>query len=290
MVAGIVRAQGDAARGEAGRDVSGRRRPAAGGAVRPSTRAGGLAVWSTRARGTATRAACWCRGVCVDARRRSGAGRAHASGRCGAGAQACGRGAAWPSRLGTPSAVCAGGAARPGRRAFTRPSGCCVPGWGAWPCAGNARVSQTGHGARAGSAWHGCSAARGKRRGGPGRRWSGRAGSEREEGGARSTGAERAERRGVARSGRAAEEEGSECASAAKAECAGQGRHARPGARARGAVARAAGANCGRRSRDETVAREKRERARYDRRKRKGDIDEWNRESGIGCLGQRKDF
>ena len=56
------------------------------------------------------------------------------------------------------------------------------------------------------------------------------------------------------------------------------------------AVARAAGANHGRRSRDETVAREKRERARYDRRKRKGDIDEWNRESGIGCLGQRKDF
>ena len=47
------------------------------------------------------------------------------------------------------------------------------------------------------------------------------------------------------------------------------------------AVARAAGANCGRRSRDETVAREKRERARYDRRKRKGDIDEWNRESGV---------
>ena len=43
-------------------------------------------------------------------------------------------------------------------------------------------------------------------------------------------------------------------------------------------MARAAGANCGRRSRDETVAREKRERARYDRRKRKGDIDEWNRD------------
>ena len=202
-----------------------------GGRVRAAVRRGRgpggvLVPWCVRARGS--------RRVCVDARRRSGAGRAHARGRCGAGAQACGRGAAWPSRLGTPSAVCAGGAARPGRRAFTRPSGCCVPGWGAWPCAGNARVSQTGHGARAGSAWHGCSAARGKRRGGPGRRWSGRAGSEREEGGARSTGAERAERRGVARSGRAAEEEGSECASAAKAECAGQGRHARPGARARG--------------------------------------------------------
>ena len=119
-----------------------------------------------------------CAGARVVARVRGRAeavwsGRAHARGRCGAGAQACGRGAAWPSRLGTPSAVCAGGAARPGRRAFTRPSGWCVPGWGAWPCAGNARVSQTGHGARAGSAWHGCSAARGKRRGGPGRRWSG---------------------------------------------------------------------------------------------------------------------
>ena len=114
---------------------------------------------------------------------------------------------------------------------------------------------------------------------------------ERERGrGARSTGAERAERRGVARSGRTIEEEGSECASAAKAECAGQGRHARPGARARGAVARAAGANCGRRSRDETVAREKRERARCGRRKRKVDIDEWIQESGIGCSGQRKDF
>ena len=80
-----------------------------------------------------------CAGARVMARVRGRAeavcsGRAHARGRCGAGAQACGRGAAWPSRLGTPSAVCAGGAARPGRRAFTRPSGCCVPGWGAWPC------------------------------------------------------------------------------------------------------------------------------------------------------------
>ena len=61
----------------------------------------------------------------------------------------------------------------------------------------------------------------------------------------------------------------------------GLGEACAAGARARGAVARAAGANCGRRSRDETVAREKRERARYDRRKRKGDIDEWNRESGV---------
>ena len=87
---------------------------------------GVLVPWRVRARGS------W--RVCVDARKRSGAGRAHARGRCGAGAQACGRGAAWPSRLGTPSAVCAGGAARPGRHAFTRPSGCCVPGWGAWPC------------------------------------------------------------------------------------------------------------------------------------------------------------
>ena len=87
-------------------------------------------------------------------------------------------------------------------------------------------------------------------------------GARERKGGPRSIGAERAERRGVARSGRAAEE-GSECASVAKAECAGQGRHARPGARARGAVVRAAGTNCGRRSRDETVAREKRERARF---------------------------
>ena len=77
-------------------------------------------------------------------------------------------------------------------------------------------------------------------------------------------------------------------------------RRQRPSARARGGmrgrvrgpgvVARAAGANCGRRSRDETVAREKRERARCGRRKRKGDIDEWIQESGIGCSGQIKDF
>ena len=33
-----------------------------------------------------------------------------------------------------------------------------------------------------------------------------------------------------------------------------------------------------------------RERARCGRRKRKGDIDEWNQESGIGCSGQIKDF
>jgi len=70
----------------------------------------------------------------------------------------------------------------------------------------------------------------------------------------------------------------------------GPGEACAAGCAGQGAVARAAGANCGRRSRDETVAREKRERARYDRRKRKGDIDEWNRESGIGCSGQRKDF
>jgi hypothetical protein len=61
---------------------------------------------------------------------------------------------------------------------------------------------------------------------------------------------------------------------ACAAGCAGQGRRAWPGARARGAVARAAGANRGRRSRDETVVRKKRERARYGRRKRKGGIDE----------------
>ena len=71
----------------------------------------------------------------------------------------------------------------------------------------------------------------------------------------------------------------------------GPGEACAAGARARGAVARAAGANCGRRSRDETVVREKRERGRGTTgEKKKGDIDEWNQESGIGCSGQIKDF
>ena len=61
----------------------------------------------------------------------------------------------------------------------------------------------------------------------------------------------------------------------------GPGEACAAGCAGQGAVARAADANHGRRSRDETVAREKRERARYGRRKRKGDIDEWNRESGV---------
>ena len=229
--------------------------------MRPSTWAGGLAVWSTRARGTARRAACWCRGACGRAWTRGGSLERVVLTRAG-GAGLARRLAAVVrrGRRGSARRAPCARAVRPdrgGARSRGRAGAACQGG--EHGRAGYARVSQTGHGARAGSAWHGCSAARGKRRGGPGRRWSGRAGSEREEGGARSTGAERAERRGVARSGRAAEEEGSECASAAKAECAGQGRHARPGTRARGAVARAAGANCGRRSRDETVAREKRE-------------------------------
>jgi len=58
----------------------------------------------------------------------------------------------------------------------------------------------------------------------------------------------------------------------------------------------------GRRGRGEATARQRhgqastwrvpvlRERVRYGRRKRKGDIDEWNRELGIGYSGQRKDF
>ena len=50
--------------GVAARGAGLQRRELGRGAVRPSTRAGGLAVWSTRARGTARRAACWCRGVC----------------------------------------------------------------------------------------------------------------------------------------------------------------------------------------------------------------------------------
>ena len=71
--------------------------------------------------------------------------------------------------------------------------------------------------------------------------------------------------------------------------CTGQGRHARLGARARGQwrvrpALIAVGGRAMRRWRG------KRESARYDRRKRKGDIDEWHRESGIGCSGQRKDF
>jgi len=172
--------------------VPGRRRPVAGGAVRPSTQAGGLAVWSMRARGTARRAACWCRGVCgragrgacawtrggglerVMLKRAGGAGLARRlaavvrRGRRGSARRApCAR-AVRPDRGGARSRGRAGAACQGGEHGR----------------AGNARVSQTGHGARAGSAWHGCSAARGKRRGGPGRRWSGRAGSEREEGGA----------------------------------------------------------------------------------------------------------
>ena len=63
----------------------------------------------------------------------------------------------------------------------------------------------------------------------------------------------------------------------------GPGEACAAGCAGQGAVARAAGANCGRRSRDETVAREKREREGEVRpaKKKKGDIDEWNRESGV---------
>jgi len=235
--------------------------------------AGGVLVpWRVRARGT------W--RVCVDARRRSGAGRAHARGRCGAGAQACGRGAAWPSRLGTPSAVCAGGAARPGWRACTRPSGCCGPGWGAWPCAGKARVSQPGHGVRAGSAWHGCARGQVVSR----RTVRARAGGNRggvcvhgAGGGREASGARRVWPSDGAASGLRGSGAGGRGTAAPQR--AGQGRQwcVRP-------ALIAVGGRAMRRWRG------KRERARYDRRKRKGDIDEWNRESGIGCSGQRKDF
>ena len=133
-----------------------------------------------------------------------------------------------------------GRTASPGRRACTRPSGCCVPGWGAWPCGECEGVPDRAWSAgMLGVARLLRSAREEEGRARPALEWPS---GERERGrGARSTEAERAERRGVARSGRAAEEEGSECASAAKAECAGQGRHARPGARARGSGA------CGRR-------------------------------------------
>jgi len=65
--------------GVAARGAGLQRRELGRGAVRPSTRAGGSAVWSTRARGTARQAACCVRArgswrVCVDARRRSGVG------------------------------------------------------------------------------------------------------------------------------------------------------------------------------------------------------------------------
>ena len=73
-----------------------------------------------------------------------------------------------------------------------------------------------------------------------------------------------------------------------KGRARGPGEACAAGCAGQGAVARAAGANCGRRSRVETVAREKRERER-------GAVGEkgkvtWNQESGIGCSGQIKDF
>ena len=110
------------------RDASGRRRPCAGGAVPGSPALCGVnggrpVAWRAQTSNVASRRAVCARAEAV------WSGRALARGRCGAGARACGRGAAWPSRLGTLSAVCAG--ARPvqgGARARGRAGAACVAG------------------------------------------------------------------------------------------------------------------------------------------------------------------
>jgi len=101
-----------------------------------------------------------CAGARVVARARGRAeavwsGRAHARGRCGAGAQACGRGAAWPSRRrgadrwrGVVGAVVSPGVARPGapRRGGRVPTHACARlAWRGCVC------REWGGGARAGA-------------------------------------------------------------------------------------------------------------------------------------------
>ena len=61
----------------------------------------------------------------------------------------------------------------------------------------------------------------------------------------------------------------------------GPGEACAAGCAGQGAVARAAGANCGRRSRDETVAREKRERER-------GAVGEKGKVTSMNGIGNRE--